>query len=157
MIGRSDKNGPQGDGVNDDQGGSQISVRRDGKCPTLRAEMHGNIPAVIEPVVYDARGNGDGKIASTITGDHQNRVTDYTSVVMEPVCFEMQAFGKYKDSGIASSLKARDCKDATDLVAQYIDTSHADDVVRVDDVTAPLQARDYKGGGNWSCDTSSED
>lgn len=28
----------------------------------------------------------------------------------------------------------------------YIDTSHADDVVRIDDVVAPLQARDYKGG-----------
>ena len=28
----------------------------------------------------------------------------------------------------------------------YVDTSHADDVIRVDDVTAPLQARDYKGG-----------
>ena len=28
----------------------------------------------------------------------------------------------------------------------YIDTSHADDVVRTDDVVAPLQARDYKGG-----------
>ena len=28
----------------------------------------------------------------------------------------------------------------------YVDTSHADDVVRTDDVVAPLQARDYKGG-----------
>ena len=28
----------------------------------------------------------------------------------------------------------------------YVDTSHADDVVRVDDVTAPLQERDHKGG-----------
>ena len=28
----------------------------------------------------------------------------------------------------------------------YIDTSHADDVVRTDEVVAPLQARDYKGG-----------
>ena len=32
----------------DDQGGSQISVRDDGKCPTLRAEMHGNVPCVME-------------------------------------------------------------------------------------------------------------
>ena len=36
--------------VLDDQGGSQISVRDDGKCPTLRAEMHGNIPAVMNPI-----------------------------------------------------------------------------------------------------------
>jgi len=31
-------------------------------------------------VVYDARGNGDGVISPTITGDHQNRVTDYTAL-----------------------------------------------------------------------------
>lgn len=30
-------------------------------------------------IVYDARGNGDGKNAPTITGDHNNRVTDYTA------------------------------------------------------------------------------
>jgi DNA (cytosine-5)-methyltransferase 1 len=139
----------------DDQGGSQISVRSDGKCPTLRAEAHGNVPAVMEPIAvatqqggaeitqngvcptitaaagmsgnnqpwicyresagfcpeqsaktrgigyeeeqsptlragvtpavvckcYDARGNGDGSIAPTITGDHNNRVTDYTSLI----------------------------------------------------------------------------
>ena len=32
----------------DDQGGSQITVRNDGKAPTLRAEMHGNVPCVME-------------------------------------------------------------------------------------------------------------
>lgn len=31
--------------------------------------------------VWDARGNGDGNISPTITGDHNNRVTDYTAVV----------------------------------------------------------------------------
>jgi DNA (cytosine-5)-methyltransferase 1 len=36
------------DMILDDQGGSQISVRNDGKCPTLRAETHGNLPCVIE-------------------------------------------------------------------------------------------------------------
>lgn len=37
--------------------------------------------------VYDARGNGDGKTVSTITGDHENRITDYSSVVVEPVVY----------------------------------------------------------------------
>lgn len=32
---------------------------------------------------YDARGNGDGQISPTITGDHENRITDYTSVVVQ--------------------------------------------------------------------------
>jgi hypothetical protein len=31
---------------------------------------------------YDARGNGDGGVAPTITGDHQNRVTDYTAIAV---------------------------------------------------------------------------
>lgn len=37
----------------DDQGGSQISVRTDGKAPTLRAEMHGNVPAVVEQYLFE--------------------------------------------------------------------------------------------------------
>ena len=39
-----------------------------------------HIPCV---VCYDARGNGDGKTVPTITGDHNNRLTDYTAVVCE--------------------------------------------------------------------------
>lgn len=31
-------------------------------------------------VVYDARGNGDGEICPTLTGDHENRITDYTAI-----------------------------------------------------------------------------
>ncbi len=43
----------------DAQGGQPVNVRTDGKSPTLRAEMHGNIPAVIEPApVYCLQGNG---------------------------------------------------------------------------------------------------
>ncbi len=37
----------------------------------------------VEPrdvVVYDARGNGDGKIVPTLTGGHESRVTDYTAL-----------------------------------------------------------------------------
>ena len=31
-------------------------------------------------VVYDCRGNGDGSVVPNLTGDHENRVTDYTAV-----------------------------------------------------------------------------
>lgn len=48
------------------------------QSPTLRA---GAVPAV----VYDARGNGDGQTVSTITGDYNNRITDYTCLVVHPV------------------------------------------------------------------------
>lgn len=36
-------------------------------------------------VCYDARGNGDGKTSHTITGDHNRRITDYTSVIIEKI------------------------------------------------------------------------
>lgn len=69
----------------DDQGGQQISVCTDGKSPTLRAEAHGNAPYVInkKTLVYDTRGNGAGETVPTITGDHNNRVTDYTALCIE--------------------------------------------------------------------------
>lgn len=68
MIGRDDKNGPQGDGINEDvsftlnttdrhgvahpivledQGGSVINTRQDGTVGTLRAQTHGHEPAII--------------------------------------------------------------------------------------------------------------
>ena len=34
--------------------------------------------------IYDARGNGGGQICPNLTGDHQNRVTDYTAIVITP-------------------------------------------------------------------------
>ena len=33
-------------------------------------------------LVYDARGNGGGGVCPTITGDHQDRITDYTAIVL---------------------------------------------------------------------------
>jgi DNA (cytosine-5)-methyltransferase 1 len=35
--------------------------------------------------IFDARGNGDGGVCPTITGDHQNRVTDYTAIVVPTI------------------------------------------------------------------------
>ena len=42
----------------DDQGGQQINIRTDGKAPTLRAETHGNLPCVIEPLRIDGYNQG---------------------------------------------------------------------------------------------------
>lgn len=89
-----------------DQGGSVMGVSED-VVGSLRAQEHGH-----QPTVYDARGNGDGSIACTITGDHQNRVTDYTAIITG---FAQQGFGDYKAGEVASSLKRRDFKDATTL------------------------------------------
>lgn len=47
---------------------------------TLRANMKHHEPIVL---IFDARGNGGGTVCPTITGDHQDRVTDYTALVVE--------------------------------------------------------------------------
>ena len=148
-VGESVETANQDNGiVLNDQGGQQITVHTDGKAPTLRAEMHGNIPCVIENsslkaagfkdkagaksgsigfeqeksptilesmspsvLIYDARGNGDGETAPTITGDHNNRVTDYTACI----------------------------------VAKDVDTI----TLANETVTGTLMARDYKGVGRF--------
>lgn len=47
-------------------------------CHPLAARGH---PPTVICKCYDARGNGDGQTVNTLTGDHENRITDYTSVV----------------------------------------------------------------------------
>lgn len=84
---------------------------------TLQAKAGGGHSLKYQnPVVYDCRGNGEGEIAPTVTGDHQNRVTDYTGIAVHG--FDMQAIGKYSDCGTSSTLKQRDYKDATGLVVE---------------------------------------
>lgn len=56
-------------------------IGRQEECEaTLSAQCSGTEPTVCVKC-YDARGNGDGQTVSTLTGDHENRITDYTSVV----------------------------------------------------------------------------
>lgn len=40
---------------------------------------------VTEPLIFDARGNGDGQTSPTMTGDHNGRVTDYTAIAAQQV------------------------------------------------------------------------
>lgn len=158
MIGRKDKNGPQGCGVNEDvsftlntidqhavaytlkirsgcagggkgalvqteksatlstlqdqtlfqpipvlndQGGSVMDVSYD-VTGTLRAQEHGH-----QPIIFDGRGNGDGRTCPTITGDHENRITDYTAIAIERKTFNEQSFSHYKESDKCSTLKAK--------------------------------------------------
>lgn len=54
---------------------------------TLQAKGNGGqslnyINPVAEPLIYDARGNGDGITSPTMTGDHNSSVTDYTAITL---------------------------------------------------------------------------
>lgn len=87
--------------VLNDQGGSVMDVSYD-VTGTLRAQEHGH-----QPIVFDARGNGDGRTCPTITGDHENRITDYTAIAIERQTFNEQSFSHYKESDKCSTLKAK--------------------------------------------------
>ena len=51
---------------------------------TLQAKNEGGFSLnFVNPVVYDCRGNGTGDIVPNLTGDHQNRVTDYTAICLQ--------------------------------------------------------------------------
>ena len=57
---------------------------------TLQAKGNGGqslnyINPVAEPLIFDARGNGDGQTSPTMTGDHNGRVTDYTAIAAQQV------------------------------------------------------------------------
>lgn len=86
------------------------TVTQTGICPTLPASMGlggGYVPMVTERKIFDARGNGDGQIVPTITGDHENRITDYAAIAIERKTFNEQSFSHYKESDKCSTLKAK--------------------------------------------------
>jgi site-specific DNA-cytosine methylase len=117
-------------------------------APTLKAAASGT--NTVPVVVFDARGNGDGKVCPTLTGDHQNRITDYTALAVHQnqlgevrmgevantlntnanatgrnaplvATFAKQRHDEYKQSDQASTLRSRDSKSETDLiVGDYI-------------------------------------
>ena len=116
-----------------DQGGSRMDVTED-VAATLRAETHGHPTCVMvaagsaekrpDRAVYDARGNGDGMTAPTLTGDHQNRVTDYTAICVQKQLFSRQRHDEYKEGSLCSTISARDYKSATDLVVDSVDSEY---------------------------------
>lgn len=62
------------------EGGGKGALVQEDKSATLATN---NDQYLFQPVVYDARGNGDGQTVNTVTGDHNNRITDYSSVVVD--------------------------------------------------------------------------
>ena len=62
-------------------GSGEVQMSEVGYTVSTNSNASGrNTPLVL---VYDARGNGGGKVSPTITGEHQNRITDYTATVLK--------------------------------------------------------------------------
>lgn len=110
--------------------GALVQTEKTGTLSTLQDQT------VFQPIVFDARGNGDGKTVPMITGDHESRVTDYTAIavdlyngvvtgsqaaalncrntgttagpkVVERKTYSEQTFSTYKESECSATLKAK--------------------------------------------------
>ena len=88
-------------GCEDGGKGALVQTEKSATLSTLQDQT------LFQPVVYDARGNGDGRTCPTITGDHENRITDYTAIAIERKTFNEQSFSHYKESEKCSTLKAK--------------------------------------------------
>ena len=77
--------------------------------PTLlaRAGTGGNNLPIVSYQVYDSRGNGNGDIVSTLTGDHQNRITDYTAIVVRRTADDDCT--EYRERSASSVRDGADC------------------------------------------------
>lgn len=110
--------------------GALVQTEKTGTLSTLQDQT------LFQPIVFDARGNGNGKTVPTITGDHESRVTDYTAIavdlyngavtgskaaalsckntgttagpqVAERKTYGEQTFSTYKESDSSATLKAK--------------------------------------------------
>ena len=145
----------------DDQGGQQITVRTDGKVPTLRTETHGNLPYVLEAAGFKAGQSMAGGIgwqkecAATLAA--QCSGTEPTVCIKECLPFDTTQVTspqngcnpKWGDPCHPLAAQGHPptviCK-CYNKKAYSVENHPADDVVRIDDKVATLQARDYKGG-----------
>lgn len=212
MIGRADKNGPQGDGINEDvsftlnttdrhavvygigsfhsnamksdnphsgiyeadtsrtldalncgypgcnQGGMAVvqpvtfadvasTLRSGAGAPKHESDFVGRL--VAQSVAYNG-SNITSPINKTNPqpGDPCHTLTeDSRNYLVANRLYEMQAFGKYKDSGIASSVKARDYKGATDIVVAGVDCRNA---TEYPEMNGTIQAK-ASGGFSLNC------
>lgn len=69
--------------ANPHSGFNETNVSRTLDCSDQNPAKNQGGLAIVQASVFDARGNGDGKIVPTITGDHENRITDYTAIAVD--------------------------------------------------------------------------
>ena len=91
-------------------GGGKGLLIRDEQAGTLDT---GNTQAIC--AIFDARGNGDGKTVSTLAGDHENRITDYTSIVLNDQGGGRMDVSKDKTQALRSNMKPHEPIVAVDI------------------------------------------
>jgi DNA (cytosine-5)-methyltransferase 1 len=136
---------------------SRVGINEDGIVQALTSRMGtggGNVPMVMQCYSKSKRAQSALDNESWVESETANtlnafdvgdvRTTEAVVYALDRASFNQGKNGhgfEISDTGVNSPLLAR----GPSAVA-YVDTSHADDVVRLDDIVAPLQARDFKGG-----------
>lgn len=93
--------------ANPHSGFNETNVSRTLDCSDQNPAKNQGGLVIVQASVFDARGNGDGKIVPTITGSHESSITDYTAIAIERQTFNEQSFSHYKESDKCSTLKAK--------------------------------------------------
>jgi DNA-cytosine methyltransferase len=115
-----------GDGLEPDYGDTVFdqSFRMDGVrtyegvSQSLNARMGtggNNVPLKVEPMAFDEMNFSLGEMHQTLRAG-----TPQSTGVVEPIVNRMVGFGDYANDGTFSTTKARDWKDATDLIVEPI-------------------------------------
>ncbi len=92
-----------------------------GNPKTGQATIGVAIPIADKATRYNGGGNtrnNDGSANGLGVGEPGAPANTLTAADRHAVAYAMQAFGQYKESEIASTIKARDFKDSTDLVVE---------------------------------------
>lgn len=135
-------------------GGKGILIQHE-RVGALSTVNNQAVLCVEETLVFDARGNGDGVTAPTLTGDHENRITDYTTIVVEdesvemPVlCFQNTGQGWWNEGDVAATIRTPcggDATKATLIVTPEIAAVDCRNGTENPNINGTLQAR--KDGG----------
>lgn len=92
------------------QSAPEVLFKREGNTRDIKesGEAREGTAAITErgtgTAIYDARGNGDGKTSCTLTGDHQNRITDYTAIAVTAAGFCPEQSAKTRSIGFGEEL-----------------------------------------------------
>jgi DNA (cytosine-5)-methyltransferase 1 len=132
-IDRADTAGCNGKGWREDQMYTLNTIDRPALCFANRPFNAGDTSDVVKTlcateaskqpgitVVYDARGNGDGEKAATITGDYESRVTDYSNIVSYPAIAETLDASYYKGTGARNGKERTVVVEESKLPRKYI-------------------------------------
>lgn len=106
MIGREDKNDPQGDGINEDVSFTLNTVDRQAVASCAGFKLGAATSA--HSVGYEVEKS---PTLTAMSGGNKLAVLNQV-----PLTYPMQGFGDYRRADVASACKQRDYKDSTDLV-----------------------------------------